>query len=181
MHQHQYSPTAHNVFEYTHYSLFRYFITEQGTSSLVKIPYTIESCDTIPTDIYPIKICPNNFFKFYSQHKPILSNPTQLQDFDDYIQSMTRWIFWLIQHYTVHSSSDSLLYHICHQSQLLISTDSSRTHNKSGGSWIIALTDVNQLVSGHNPEFGRHVDIKSYHSEICTTFASLTFLECYCD
>ena len=71
--------------------------------------------------------------------------------------------------------------HICQQSQLLISTDGSRTHNKSGDSWIIDLPDGTKLVSGHNPEFKRHVDINSYHSEIYGSLASLNFLECYCD
>ena len=63
----------------------------------------------------------------------------------------------------------------------MISTDESRTHNKSGGSWIIALLDGTKLVSEHNLEFGRHVDINSYHSEMYTSLASITFLECYCD
>ena len=94
---------------------------------------------------------------------------------------MSRWIFLLIQNYTVHPSSDSLFYHICHQFQLLIITDGSRTHNKSGGSWIITLSDGTKLVSGHNPEFGRHVNIKSYRSEIYSSLASFTFLEFYCD
>ena len=161
--------------------MFRCFVTEQGISSLVTVPDTTESCDVIPTNAYPIRICPDNSFKFYSQHEPILSNPAQLQDFNDYIQSMSRWIVLLIRHYTVHPSSDSLLCHICHQSKLLISTDGSKTHNKSGESWIIALTDGTKLVSGYNPEFGRHIDINSYHSKIYASLASLTFLDCYCD
>ena len=94
---------------------------------------------------------------------------------------MLRWIYLLIQHYTVHPSSDSLLHHICNQPELLISTDGSRIHNKSDGSWIIALPDWTKLVSGHNLEFGRHVAINSYHSEVYASLASLTFLERYCD
>ena len=62
-----------------------------------------------------------------------------------------------------------------------MSTDGSRTHNKSGGSWMITLTDGSKLISEHNPEFGRHVDINSYHSEIYASLSSLTFLECFCD
>ena len=94
---------------------------------------------------------------------------------------MPRWIYLLIQHYTVHPSSESLLHHICQQSELLISTDGSRTHNKSKGSWTITLTDGTNLNSRHDPEFGRHADINSYHSDKCASLASLTFLECYCD
>ena len=78
-------------------------------------------------------------------------------------------------------SSNSFLYHILNKSQLLISTDGSRAHNKNGGSLIIALTDGTKLISGHNPEFGRHMDINSYHSEIYASLSSLTFLECFCD
>ena len=55
-----------------------------------------------------------------------------------------------------------------------MSTDGSRTHNKSGGSWMITLTDGSKLISEHNPEFGRHVDINSYHSEIYASLSSLT-------
>ena len=82
--------------------------------------------------------------------------------------------------YSTHLS-ESLFHHIYQQSELLIFTDGSRTHNKSRGSWIIALSDGTKLVSGHNPEFGRHIDNNSYHFEIYASVASLTFLECYCD
>ena len=94
---------------------------------------------------------------------------------------MPRWIFLLLRNYTVHPSSKSLLHYICQQSKLLISIDDLRTHNKSGGSWIIALPDGTKLVSGYNPEFGRRLDINSYYSEIYASLASLTFLECYYD
>ena len=43
------------------------------------------------------------------------------------------------------------------------------------------MTDGTKLISGHNPAFGRHVDINSYHSEIYASLSSLTFLECFCD
>ena len=46
---------------------------------------------------------------------------------------------------------------------------------------MIAIQEGFFLISGNNPEFGRHVVIKSYHSEIYASLASLTFLECYCD
>ena len=110
-----------------------------------------------------------------------MANKAQIQDFSDYVKSMPEWIYSLIRHYTVHPPSHSLLYHIFNKFQLLISIDGSRTHNKSGDSWIIALTDGSKLISGHNPEFGRHVDINSYHSEIYASLSSLTFLECFCD
>ena len=37
------------------------------------------------------------------------------------------------------------------------------------------------MISGHNPEFGRHVNINSYNSEIYASLSSLTFIECFCD
>ena len=46
---------------------------------------------------------------------------------------------------------------------------------------MIAIQDGIFLISGNNPEFGRHVVIKSYHSEIYASLASLTIFECYCD
>ena len=47
--------------------------------------------------------------------------------------------------------------------------------------WIenITLPDGTKLVSGHNPEFERHVNINS--SKIYWSHASLAFLEYYCD
>ena len=111
-----------------------------------------------------------------------MANKAQIQDFSDYVKSMPEWIYSLIRHYTVHPPSHSLLYHVLNKSQLLISTDGSRTNNKSGGiSWIIALTDGSKLISGYNPKFGRHVDINSYYSEMYASLSSLTFLECFCD
>ena len=181
MHRYQYSPTEHELFEYNNPEFFRWFVTEKSISTLVKVPDTKESCITLPSDAYPIHIYTDHSFKFHSRHAPILSNPTQINDFTDYIRSMPRWIVLLLRNYTAHPSSDSLLQHICQQSQLLISTDGSRTHNKSGGSWINALPDDTKLVSRHTPEFGRHVDINSYHSEIYASLASLTFLEYFCD
>ena len=145
------------------------------------ITATTELCVDIPSDAYPIFLYPNNSFKVYSQHEPIFANKAQIQNFSDYIKSMPEWIYSLVRHYTVHPSSYSLLYHILNKSQLLVSIDGSRIHNKSGGSWIIVLTDGTKLISGHNPEFGRHVDINSYHSEIYASLSSLTFLECFCD
>ena len=94
---------------------------------------------------------------------------------------MPQWINLLIRNYTVHPSSDSLLFHFINQTQLLISTDGSKTHNKSRGSWIIVLTDGTKFISEHNPEFGRHMDINSYHSEIYASLSSLTFLDFVCD
>ena len=181
MHQYQYSSTEYEIFEYNHPAFFRWFVIEQSTSTLVKVPDTKESYTIISSDAYPIHIYSDHFFKFHSHHETILSNPSQINNFTEYIQSVPRWIFLLLRNYTVHPSSDSLLHHIFQQSQLLICTDGSRTHNKSGGSWIITLPDETKLVSGHNLEFGRHVDINSYHSEIYASLTSLTFLECYCD
>ena len=43
------------------------------------------------------------------------------------------------------------------------------------------MTDVTKLISGHIPEFSRHVDINSYHSEIYASLSSLTLLEYFCD
>ena len=94
---------------------------------------------------------------------------------------MPQWINLLIRIYKMHPSSDSILFRIINKTQLLISTDGSRTHNKSGGSWIIVLTDGTKLISGHNPEFVRHVDINSYHLEIYASLSSLTLLEYFCD
>ena len=181
VHRYQYSPIANEVFEYKHPAFYHSFVKEQSTTSLISILATTELCDDIPLDAYPIILCPDNSFKVYSQYGPIFANPAQLQDFSNYIQSIPEWIHLLIWHYTVQPSSDSLRYHIINQTQLLISTDGSRTHNKSGGSWMIALTDGTKLILGHNPEFGRHVDLNSYHSENYASLSSLTFLECFCD
>ena len=150
MHRYQYSPTEHKIFEYNYPAFFRWFVSEQSTSTLVEVPDSKELCTIIPYDAHPIHICTDHPFKFYSRHEPILSNPAKINEFTDYIQSMPRWIFLLLRSYTVHPSSDSLLQHICQQSQLLLSADGSRTHNKSGGSWIITLSDGTNLVSGHN-------------------------------
>ena len=181
IHRYQYSPTAKEIFTYQHPIYHRSFVNEENATSLTLLPATTELCHDIPSDAYPILRCPNNSFKVYGQHEPILANSAQIQDFSDYVKSMPAWIYSLIRNYTVYPSSHSLLYHIINKSQLLISTDGSRTHNKSGGSWIIALPDGSKLISGHNPEFGRHVDINSYHSEIYASLSSLTFLECFCD
>ena len=177
IYRYQYSPTAKEVFEYQHPAFHRSFVNEKSTTSLTLITATTELCVDIPSDSYPILLCPNNSFKVYSQHEPIMANKAQIQDFSDYVKSIPEWIYLLIRHYTVHPSSHSLLYHILNTFQLLVSIDGSRTHNKSGGSWIISLPDGTKLISGHNPEFGRHVDINSYHSEIYASLSSLTFLE----
>ena len=179
VHRYQYSSTANEVFEYKYPVFYRSCVKEQSTISLIPIPATTELCNDIPLDIYPIILCPDKSFKIYSQHEPIFANSAQLQDFSDYIQSMPQWINLLIRNYIVHPSLDSLLFHIINQIQLLISTDGSRTHNKGGGNQIIVLTDGTKLISGHNPEFGRYVDIKSYHSKIYASLSSLTFLECF--
>ena len=99
--------------------------------------------DKRPTIDTPLNrsLRPFNPQVIYTQHEPICASSDQLQNFSDYIQSIPQWINLLIRNYTVHPSSDSLLFHIINQTQLLIPTDGSRTHNKSGGSWIIALTD----------------------------------------
>jgi len=176
VHQYQYSSTANEVFEYKYSTFSHSFVKEQSTTSLIPIPATTELYNDIPLDAYPIILFPDKSFKVFSQHEPIFANSAQLQDFSDYIQSMSQWINLLIRNYTVHPSSDSLIFYIINQTQLLVSTDCSRTHNKSGGSWIIVLTDGTKLISGHNPEFVRHVDINSYHSEIYASLSSLTFL-----
>jgi len=149
--------------------------TKKTPTSLNLITTTTEICVDIPSDAYPIFLCLDNSFKVYSQHEPIFANKAQIQDFSDYVKSMPEWIYSLIRHYTVHPSSHSLLYHIINKYQLLISTNGSRTHNKSGCSWIITLTDGKKLISGHNPEFGTHVDINSYHSKIYASLSSLAF------
>ena len=87
----------------------------------------------------------------------------------------------MVNIFTHPTSSDSILYHISNNSVLLISADGSTTYNKSGDSWIIVLQDGTKLISGSNLEFGRHIDINLYHSEIYASLASLTIFECYCD
>ena len=43
----------------------------------------------------------------------------------------------------------------------------------------LALWSV--FILGWNPDFGRLVDINSYHSEIYASLASIGFLACYCE
>ena len=60
VHRYQYSPTADEVFEYKHPAIVRFYVNEQGTSSLVTVSDTNELCDSIPIDPYPIHLSPIN-------------------------------------------------------------------------------------------------------------------------
>ena len=102
VHQYQYSPTDNEVFEYKHPALYRSFVKEESTTSLISIPATTELCNNIPLDAYPIILCPDNLLKGYSQNESIFANSAQLQDFSDYIQSMPQWSYLIIRYYTVH-------------------------------------------------------------------------------
>ena len=86
--RYQYSPTAKEVFEHQHPVFHRSFVIEKSATPLTLITATTEMHVDIPSDVYPILLCPNNSFKVYSQHGPILANKTQIQDFSDYVKSM---------------------------------------------------------------------------------------------
>ena len=134
IHQYQFSPTEYEIYEFHNTEIHRWFATEKNNKCIVRVPDTKDTCTNIPSDTYPIQLCSDHSFLIHHHHEGIISTAIQIQNFTEYIKSMPRWIYLLIQYYTVYPSSDSLLYHICNQSELLISTDGSRTHIKSGGS-----------------------------------------------
>ena len=94
---------------------------------------------------------------------------------------MPSWISNLISNFTTNPLSETLVHYIEQQTPLYISTDGSRTHKKSGGGWIISLTDGTKIISGWNTDIGQITAINSYHSIIYASLASMTFLECYSD
>ena len=77
-----------------------------------------------------------------------MSTKTFFQDFEDYIQSIPNWISKLISNFTTNLRSETLVHYIQQHTPLHISTDGSRTNKKSGGSWIISLSDGIAIVSG---------------------------------
>ena len=110
-----------------------------------------------------------------------MSTKAYFQYFENYIQSMHNLISKLIYNFTTNPLLETLVHYIQQQTPLYTSTDGSRTNKKSGGSWIISLSDGIAIVSGWNPDYGQITTINSYHSEINASLASLTFLKCYCN
>jgi len=110
-----------------------------------------------------------------------MSTKAYFQYFENYIQSMHNLISKLISNFTTNPLLETLVHYIQQQTPLYTSTDGSRTNKKSGGSWIISLSDGIAIVSGWNPDYGQITTINSYHSEINASLASLTFLKCYCN
>ena len=74
---------------------------------------------------------------------------------------------------------DPLFYYIINSNNLIISTDGLTQTRKSGSSWIIALEDGTEIVSGHNLNFGQSQDITSYHTEICASLVASLFIHLY--
>ena len=107
--------------------------------------------------------------------------PKRFQDFKDYIQSMPHWINNLISNFTTNPLSETWVHYIQQQNPPYISTDGSRINKKSGGSWIISLSDGTAIVLGWNPDFGQIPVINSYYSEIYVPLASLTVIKWYCN
>ena len=104
-----------------------------------------------------------------------------IHNFEEYIRSMPQWMSKLISNFKTNPLSERLLNHIQQQTQLLISTNGSRSNTKSGGNQITSLTDGAIIVSDWNLDFGQITNTYSYHSEIYASLASFTFLQCYCD
>ena len=50
--------------------------------------------------------------------------------------------------------TEPLIYHLQTEVLLIISSDGAKGDWRSGGGWIIALTDETYIVSGFNPNFG---------------------------
>ena len=104
----------------------------------------------------------------------IIPQATFIQDFEDHISSIPKWISSLISNFTTNPLSEILLYDIQQKTRLYISTNGSKTNSKSEDSWIISLPDGTIIISSWNPDFGHITNINLYHSE---RYASLAFYD----
>jgi len=75
---------------------------------------------------------------------------------------------------------DPLITYIQSKMKLLIASDGSRSNKKkSGGAWIIANGDGDEIILGYNPDLGDIFQINSHRSEIFGTLAVLLFYREY--
>ena len=74
---------------------------------------------------------------------------------------------------------DPLITNIQSKKKLVISSDGSKSNTTSGGSWIIATAEGEEILSGYNPDFGDISQINSHRAEIFGTLAVLLFLREY--
>ena len=176
-----YSPLEQEIYQRDHSTITQWFASAITREYISLLPSTNSTCIRIPPDAYPIKKITPNTFQIEPSTANITPSRTFFKDFEDYIQSMPSWISKPISNFDTNQLSENLVHYIQQQTPLYISTDGSRTNKKSGGDWIISLTDGTEIVSRWNPDFGQIIAINSYHSEIYPSVESLTFSECYCD
>ena len=74
---------------------------------------------------------------------------------------------------------DPLITYIQSKKKLIIASDGSKSNTTSGGAWIKANEEGEEIVSGYNPDFGDISQINSHRAEIFRTLAVLLFLRKY--
>ena len=81
--------------------------------------------------------------------------------------------------YTESKKMDPLILYIQSKKKLVIASDGSKSNITSGGAWIIANEEGEEILSGYNPYFGDISQINSHRAEIFGTLAVLIFLREY--
>ena len=99
----------------------------------------------------------------------------------DFIHSKPAWERTLIEHFHENTNVESLLQYLINKSDLLITSDGSKTRTKSEGGWVIATKDETILVRGSNPDFGRIETMHCYRIEVYASLASQLFLKIYAE
>ena len=99
----------------------------------------------------------------------------------DFINSKPEWERKLIEHFRENTNIKSLLQYLINKSELLITSDGSKTRLKSGGGWVIANKDETIIVRGFNPDFDQIETMNSYRSEVYASLASQLFLKTYAE
>ena len=102
LHKYQYSSIEQNIYDHSNNQIQQWVTIDKNNKTIIRISNTIDRCNSIPQDSYPIQLCSPNSFLVHHYHAPITSNEKHLLNFTEYIQSMARWMYLLVQHYIVH-------------------------------------------------------------------------------
>ena len=107
----------------------------------------------------------------------ISSSPSTLLK---HINNLPIWTRTSIQNYQDETLSPTLLDILQHKCDIIITSDGSKSEEKSGGAWIIADLFGHTSLSGLNLDFGPITPINSHQSEIYGVLSVLLFLHEYC-
>ena len=179
-HQQYFSVDSNEIYHRDHQRIERYFVQSTNTNQYEANEDSKEKCECIPNDTVHITHIKNRTIQIFQKFTFQSLIPREPNDFTKHIKFLPIWKQLLLKNCKEPATTEPIISVIQQNRTLLISSDGSKSSEKSGEGWIIADVEGREILSGFNPDFGDITQINTHRAEIYGALSVSMFFHEYC-